>query len=167
MEKNTVSSDAMRAFDRHDHSDCKAHVMAVVERVCADRGARLTPVRQRVLELLWENHRPVAAYDMLDRLRVEGLGSQPPVIYRALDFLIDHGFAHKLQKLNAYVGCEHPGETHPVHFLICTACEKVAELHDRAIDNALRRTARKNDFSLAGAVLEIEGTCPKCTAAVT
>ena len=119
-----------RAFDAHDHTRCAVDAVAQASAICADRGLRLTPVRQRVLELLWETHLPVGAYEMLDRLRAEGLGSQPPVVYRALDFLIGQGFAHKLQKRNAYVGCEHPGESHPVHFLICNTCENVAELDD-------------------------------------
>ena len=151
-----------RAFDKHDHARCAVDAVAQARSICAERGARLTPVRQRVLELLWESHLPVAAYEMLDRLRSEGLGSQPPVVYRALDFLIGQGFAHKLQKRNAYVGCEHPGESHPVHFLICNACEKVAELHDPRVSTTLRRAARDQGFDLAGAVLEIEGLCPAC-----
>ncbi len=150
------------AFDRHDHSQCTADALDSAERICRDRKARLTPVRKRVLEILWESHRPIGAYDMLDRLNTEGLGSQPPVIYRALDFLIQHGFAHKLEKLNAYIGCAHPGENHPVQFLICTDCDRVAELHDAGIDGTLRRAAANQGFALDGAVLEIEGRCPAC-----
>jgi Fur family zinc uptake transcriptional regulator len=157
-----MMTDTMRAFAKHNHRACCRRAIGDVQRLCQENGARLTPVRQRVLELLWENHQPVSAYDMLDRLRDEGLGSQPPVIYRALDFLIEQGFAHKLPKLNAYVGCDRPGDDHPVQFLICTSCDQVAELQEATVNRALRKAASKNQFILTSAVLEIVGTCPSC-----
>jgi Fur family transcriptional regulator, zinc uptake regulator len=157
-----MTTKTIETFARHNHRDCRKQALNDVQRLCGENGARLTPVRQRVLELLWENHLPVSAYDMLDRLRAEGLGSQPPVIYRALDFLIEQGFAHKLPKLNAYVGCVHPGDDHPVQFLICTSCDKVAELQEATVNRALKKAASNNQFILASAVLEIEGTCPSC-----
>ena len=157
-----MAADTIRTFARHNHRDCRKQALGDVQRLCDSRGARLTPVRRRVLELLWEKHQPVSAYDMLVRLREDGLGSQPPVIYRALDFLIEHGFAHKLPKLNAYVGCAHPGTDHPVQFLICTSCDKVAELQEATVNRALKKAAQNNQFALASAVLEIEGTCPSC-----
>jgi hypothetical protein len=57
-------------------------------------------------------HRALGAYAVLDQLREAGFGSQPPVAYRALDFLVAHGFAHKIERLNAFVACAHPGESH-------------------------------------------------------
>jgi len=157
-----MTTDTARTFAKHNHRDCRQQAISDVQRLCQENGARLTPVRRRVLELLWESHLPVSAYDMLDRLRAEGLGSQPPVIYRALDFLIEQGFAHKLPKLNAYVGCDRPGDDHALQFLICTSCDQVAELQEATLNRALRKVASNNQFILASAVLEIEGTCPSC-----
>jgi Fur family zinc uptake transcriptional regulator len=82
----------------------------------------LTPVRRRVLEILLAQHRALGAYDILDTLREEGLGSQPPVADRALDFLIKNGFAHKIERLNAFIACTHLGQSHTPAFLICWNC---------------------------------------------
>jgi Fur family zinc uptake transcriptional regulator len=82
------------------------------DRRCAAEGLRLTPVRRKALELLLKEHRALGAYAILDRLRAAGFGSQPPVAYRALDFLTQHGFAHKIERLNAFIACAHPGESH-------------------------------------------------------
>jgi len=143
-------------------------------RAAKTRRLRLTPARVRVLELLGETHRAVGAYELLDRLRAEGLGSQPPVIYRALDFLIGAGFAHKIERLNAYVACCNPGDNtgggqgaghDPGHggcFLICSACHRVAEVEDRALESALADTAAGRGFALGRIGLEIEGVCPTC-----
>lgn len=161
------------AFAEHDHRRCRQELLDELARTARSRGLRLTPARLRVLELLSEAHRAMGAYELLDRLRAEGLGSQPPVVYRALDFLIEAGFAHKIERLNAYVACGHPGthpgaETGPDHaacFLICVRCRKVAEIEDSGLDLAVAQAAAQRGFAMRRTVLEIEGTCPACRGA--
>ena len=69
----------------HDHEHCIEDAVAAAERLCAKKGLRFTPLRKRVLELVWSSHKPVGAYALLDSLRDEDLGSAPPTVYRALD----------------------------------------------------------------------------------
>ncbi|OUS38011.1 Fur family transcriptional regulator, partial [Rhodobacterales bacterium 56_14_T64] len=83
-------------FQAHDHASCISDCVAIADIHCKAQGLQLTPVRRRVLEILLQQHQSLGAYDILDLLREEGLGSQPPVAYRALDFLVKHGFAHKI-----------------------------------------------------------------------
>ena len=97
-------------FQKHDHARCVRSGLAAAEAECRVRKLRLTPVRRRALELLLSEHRALGAYDLLARLSDEGLGSQPPVAYRALDFLVKAGFAHKIEALNAYLACAHLGD---------------------------------------------------------
>jgi len=153
------------AFAKHDHARCRDGALAEARRLCKARGARLTPVRERVLDLLWQAHEPVRAYDILSTLADEGFGSQPPVVYRALDFLIEHGFAHKIERLNAYLACDCPGDDHGAKFLICTGCQRVAEFDDGAVAKALRRVADGSGFVIGRATLEVEGLCPDCASA--
>lgn len=157
-----MSSTAPLAFMQHDHTECRDAAIAVAKKVCGARQVRLTPVRERVLELLWEAHEPVRAYDLLETLGKEGFGSQPPVVYRALDFLLEHGFAHKIERLNAYLACDCPGADHGAKFLICTGCHRVAEFDDRAIAKALHKIAEGSGFEIGRATLEVEGLCPEC-----
>ena len=160
--------DTALAFAEHDHGQCRETMLDELARAAKTRGLRLTPARVRVLELLGEAHRAMGAYEVLDRLRAEGLGSQPPVVYRALDFLIGAGFVHKIERLNAYVACCHPGQglggEHGACFLICSRCRKVAEIEDGALDIALAQAAAGRGFAMRRTVLEIEGTCPACRA---
>ena len=158
-----MSSTAPLAFAHHDHTDCRDTAIGEAKKICKARQVRLTPVRERVLELLWNAHEPVRAYDILKKISAEGFGSQPPVVYRALDFLIEHGFAHKIERLNAYLACDCPGADHGAKFLICTGCNRVAEFDDRAIARALRKVAEGSGFSIGHATLEVEGLCPDCT----
>ena len=91
--------------DEHDHRRCVANALDDAEAVCAERGARLTPVRRRVLEIIWQSHRPLGAYAILEVLSGEGHSPAPPTVYRALEFLLTHGLVHRLSSLNAFIGC--------------------------------------------------------------
>ena len=151
-----------RAFDQHDHVHCVDSALAEAERVCAERGAQFTPIRRRVFELLLESHRPVGAYALLDRLRQEKRGSQPPTVYRALDFLMEQGLVHKIMKINAFTACCRPGERHAPQFLICTGCDRISEMSDPKVAEALERAAAEAGFAARHAALELSGLCPGC-----
>lgn len=151
-------------FRKHDHGACIADSVASVEAHCRAEGLQFTPVRRRVLEILLEQHHALGAYDILDRLREEGFGSQPPVAYRALDFLVKHGFAHKIERLNAFVACTHPTESHAPAFLICRTCEAVAEGEAPPGRGTLAKLADDAGFEIERTVVEAEGLCPNCRA---
>lgn len=150
------------AFHTHDHAACTAGVLAQALELAAGRGARMTPVRRRVLEILLEAHRAMGAYDVLQRLAAEGFGNQPPVAYRALDFLVEQGFAHRIQRLNAFAACLHPGPEHAPVFLICRACNRVAEALGTAVAGALAGAAAAQGFAVERSTVEALGLCPAC-----
>ena len=153
-------------------SDQTEALLSRAESFCDRRGTRLTELRRHVLGLVLEADRPAGAYDLLDRLRAHHKGAAPPTIYRALDFLLDHGLIHKLERLSAYVGCAHAveadGHDHPhaAQFLICTRCRRVIELTDGAIRASLVRAAGASGFTLHHATIEAEGLCDLCSEAV-
>jgi len=149
-------------FQTHDHSCCITDGVALVDSQCKAKGLQLTPVRRRVLEILLQEHQSLGAYEILDHLREEGLGSQPPVAYRALDFLVKHGFAHKIERLNAFIACAHPGQDHTPVFMICRLCKVVAETHTDLDKGQLGTLARDVGFKIECSVIEAEGLCPKC-----
>ncbi|AFO89619.1 transcriptional repressor (plasmid) [Phaeobacter inhibens] len=149
-------------FHAHDHSHCISDGIAVADAHCRANGLQFTPVRRRVLEILLQAHRAMGAYDLLDILRGEGLGSQPPIAYRALDFLVKNGFAHKIERLNAFVACSHPGDDHAPVFMICRTCNAVAEAPSQTSNGRLGAAAREAGFLIERTVMEAEGLCPKC-----
>ena len=150
------------SFRDHDHAHCTGDVLARAEAITAASGARLTPVRRRVLEILVEAHRALGAYDVLQRLSAEGFGNQPPVAYRALDFLVEQGLAHRIQRLNAFTACMHAGESHAPAFLICRVCETVAEAPVAPVRAALDAAAAELGFAVERASIEALGLCPTC-----
>ncbi|CAA7626171.1 Fur family transcriptional regulator [Magnetospirillum sp. SS-4] len=148
----------------HDHAACVAQALAAAEAECKRRGARLTDIRRRVLELVWESHQPVGAYALLDILGREGWSAAPPTVYRALEFLQQNGLVHRIALLNAFVGCPRPGHGHSGTFLLCSGCGMAAELDDRDIDRAVAECASRSGFSVTRRTIEIEGMCPACRA---
>lgn len=150
------------AFATHDHDHCQTDALARADALAAARGVRLTPVRRRVLEILLEAHKAMGAYDVLTRLAAEGFGNQPPVAYRALEFLEENGFAHRIRRLNAFTACMHPGEAHAPAFLICRVCEKVAEAPAAPVMTALTKAATHTGFVIERANVEALGLCPAC-----
>jgi len=152
-------------FECRDASACRITLLAQAQRHCDATGLRLTPVRLRVLEILLDGHRALGAYDVLARLAAEGLGHQPPVAYRALDFLVKAGFAHKIEALNAYTACVHPGADHAPAFLICRSCQSVAETDTAPAKGRLGAAALAAGFVIERTVVEATGLCPDCSRA--
>lgn len=163
----------MRKHANHDHActDPAHHVhdaqgfVHAVEVACADRGLRLTPLRAQVLALLAEAGKPVKAYDLLDAMKSANGSSAPPTVYRALDFLLEQGFIHKLESINAFVACHHPQVRHSVPFLICDRCHAAIELEDERIPALLDAQARALGFTPRAQSLEVHGLCARCSAA--
>lgn len=152
-------------FERHDHGACSDAALARADELALARGLRLTPVRRRVLEILLERHRALGAYEVLERLAAEGLGKQPPVAYRALDFLVEQGLAHRVQRLNAYAACLSPERDHSPAFLICRGCEQVAEAESPELRAALQGLAGAAGFRIERSTVELLGLCARCTEA--
>ena len=153
------------AFAAHDHRHCADDALARADALTKVNGARLTPVRRRVLEILLEEHKALGAYDVLARLASDGFGNQPPVAYRALEFLVEQGLAHRIQRLNAFTACVHPGEDHAPAFLICRTCHMVAEAGATAARTALDAEAARAGFHVERTTIEALGLCPSCQGA--
>lgn len=132
------------------------------QRLCLQRGVRLTPQRLEVLAIVAGADRPLGAYDILQRLQEVHPGAAPPTVYRALDFLQQQGLIHRLASLQAYLSCDHPHQDHSGQFLICSDCGKVKEMEDASIHHSLDRAACKADFQMNSEIVEIVGRCGQC-----
>lgn len=155
----------------HEHGACCAghavpatETLARAEEICRVRGLRLTPQRRSVLAALAEAKRPLGAYDLIEALRpAHGRGPAPIVIYRALDFLRENGFIHRLESLNAFIACPHRHATgEKVVFLICESCQHVEEAVAHPLTEALTRLAQGHGFQARRQVIELAGTCRHC-----
>ena len=147
---------------RHKHSSCVTAALNAAATNCRVDGQRLTPLRRRVLELVWSSHEPVKAYDILDAMRDEKRGAAPPTVYRALDFLQEQGLVHKIESLNSYIGCGAPGHEGTGQLLICRECGEVAEIDDPEIIELIAAKSRNLGFEISSPTIEIAGLCGRC-----
>ena len=150
-------------------STCENHKINInealkkAEIICNKKGVKLTKLRKKVLTLILKNHGYVKAYDLLNDLKKNDASAKPPTVYRSLDFLMEHGFIHKIQSLNAFVGCSHPDEHEDCYFLICKECKNIEECCSNNVKKVLTSTSGKNNFSPNQVTLEITGICQDCS----
>lgn len=149
-------------YRQHNHDACIADALADARSVCQRHNARLTAVRERVLELIWQSHCPLGAYEVLAMLARDGHNAAPPTVYRALDFLQQYGLVHRIASLNAFVGCTHAGIRHQGMFLICHHCSNVLELAAPAVSEAIANAASEVRFRPDNVTVEVSGLCPAC-----
>lgn len=146
----------------NNHNTCIEQALHRASTICQDRGLLFSKLRQKVLEIVWTSHRPIKAYTILGNLKAEQASAEPPTVYRALNFLMENGLVHKLNSLNAYIGCSHPLQHHECYFLICQVCNDVVECCDQRIARAIGNTTNKNCFDSKCVTLEIKGKCQHC-----
>jgi Fur family transcriptional regulator, zinc uptake regulator len=139
-------------------------IPVVVTEYCCLHAIEITPIRHVVLEYLWEHPIPAKAYDMIEVLRQKGIGSpKPPTVYRTIDFLEQEGLLHKVHALNAYVPCHHPGEHQACQLLICDVCGDAKEFCDAELYAHIPLKAKNIGFEPRTSIVEVFGTCKKCT----
>ncbi len=138
-------------------------LLAQAESLCQQRNVRLTPQRLEVLRLMAQQPGAISAYDLLDLLRVSEPQAKPPTVYRALDFLLEQGFIHRVESANSYVLCHHFEEpTHTSALFICDRCKIVTERTTVGIEEALAQLAKQSGFTLRHSVVEAHGLCAEC-----
>src|SRR3984957_1731404 len=146
----------------YDHGSCASATIMQAEEFCAARGQRLTPMRRQVLQALLASHKPLGAYEIIERL-AQGGRLAPITIYRALDFLRENGLVHRIESRNAFVACVHNhGSDDLVVFLICERCGIVGEAPGGAAAEALKASSRAAGFSPKSPLVEIAGICSHC-----
>ena len=158
-------TNSRQAYHQHDHKRCIDAALHRAKILCDERRARLTPIREAVFKTIWTSHRPLGAYDIVDRLTLDTSPVKrilPPTVYRSIEFLLEHGLIHRLASLNAYIGCPFPGSDHDDVFLICRECGSTAECSADYLNTAVTQTAERANFQVESQVIEIVGLCPEC-----
>lgn len=132
------------------------------QQLCLKRAVRFTPIRQQIFLLMAQHAGMISAYDLLAQLQQLEPNAKPPTVYRALDFLLEEGFIHKIESSNAFILCPHFGEEHPSQLLLCKSCGAVIELHNAEIEELLQSLADKNGFAITTKTIEAHGICSDC-----
>lgn len=160
----TDNSTLSAATTEHDHEQCIREAISTAEHLCNQRGVQLTPIRHKILELIWNSHKAIKAYDLLDQIRPINDAAKPSTVYRALDFLLEQGLIHRVESLNAFVGCRSSGVRHDQLLLICTVCHNVEERAAANVFQTLAGELENASFKPQRKTIEIHGLCKDCLA---
>ena len=149
----------------HNHDDCIHDALQNAQQICQEKGGVLTDIRRQVLELIWRNHHPVKAYDIIEKFkpseRTQG-AAKPTTIYRALEFLLEKGLIHRVESLNAFIGCNNPLHVHELVLLICKKCENVQERTAEGVMESIKTELKNANFIAHRKTIEIHGLCEHC-----
>ena len=162
MNPPKLTAESLSFGCNHDHELCIEEALNQAKRVCEKGGERFTDLRRQVFELVWAGHKPVKAYDLLSDLSTKRSGVAPTTVYRTLDFLQAQGLVHKLESLNAYLGCSHPEKEHQGQFLICEGCEEVRELEFESFSESIDQIENEQEFAINRMTVELFGLCTNC-----
>ena len=119
-------------------------------------------MRRQVLELIWESHKAIKAYDLLQRITPKVGTTKPVTVYRALNFLMEQGLIHKVESLNAFIGCRFSDHQHQQLLLTCSHCQEVEERPAEGVMEAIDRELEQASFTIYHKAIEIHGICAHC-----
>lgn len=125
-------------------------------------GARLTPAREHVLDILLSAPRALSHQEIETVAREQELDFDRVTLYRVLDWLVTQGLAHKIEgrdrvwRFNAVTVTE--TEHGHAHFH-CNRCGQVFCLEQLQPSFAV---TLPSGFKFKKAELTIEGLCPNC-----
>ncbi|WP_006786378.1 transcriptional repressor [Thiorhodospira sibirica] len=145
-----------------NHQRCIHQALETAQHLCTQRSVKLTRLRRMVLTQIWQTHEAVKAYDLIRDLSSREHMVKPPTVYRTLDFLLEQGLIHRIESLNAYVGCPWPDTHHQCCLLICRTCGQIQELKGHWINSALQQKIHQQGFVIQQQIFEIQGICRAC-----
>lgn len=146
----------------HNHDACRHKAVQTADRLCTERGVQLTTIRRQVLELIWDSHKAVKAYDLLDQMKPLQNSAKPATVYRALDFLLEQGLIHRVESLNAFIGCTCSEQQHEQLLLICLQCQEVEERPGKRVMQAVSQELSQAGFTPHHKAIEVQGICKHC-----
>ncbi|HEY1996495.1 Fur family transcriptional regulator [Paraburkholderia sp.] len=139
-----------------------AATLARADALANQRGLALTPLRRQVYAAIVTSERPVGAYDLLAALEPQRGRVPPTTVYRALEFLVEHGFVHRIESKNAFVACCALDRPHQGQFLICETCGETVEIPGGELAEQLSNSAPAHGFEVHHQVVELSGVCAAC-----
>jgi len=158
----TQNTEKQKLHTAHNHTNCMQHALQSAEQLCKQKGLRFTSSRKRILELICTSHKAIGAYELLDVFKQEEPKAKPVTIYRALDFLMEVGLVHKIESLNAFIGCLQSEKQHQCAILICNVCKNAYEMDANPVYENLFELSQSVQFTAQNITIELRGLCVNC-----
>lgn len=133
-------------------------ILTQAEQIIKLKGGRFTAIRKHIFRLLLEAPYPLGAYEIIESLN--GVGAQkPPTVYRALNWLMEHGLVAKIAYNWRYTAMPIGVEVDNVAFMICRECGDTDTVETPGLSQTLQQAAMDHGFAETQTVIEIIGLC--------
>jgi Fur family transcriptional regulator, ferric uptake regulator len=130
----------------------------------ADAGHRRGGGRSAVIDLLDRQACALSAQEIEDALRTGDRRVGRATVYRVLEQLDGLGLISKVEIGDGVARYEtvlpDGGEHH--HHLVCDACGKLIPFVDDELERAIRKVARRADFTVDDHDVTLHGACADC-----
>jgi Fur family zinc uptake transcriptional regulator len=131
---------------------------------CTKLELKFTSMRKEVLFILWGAEKPLKAYEILDSLSKIKVNTQPPSVYRALDFFVANGVVHKIESIQCYTLCCEPlKHLYAEVLMVCNQCHQVTEICDPQVQEMVLKLTNDNGFTFQQDIIELKGICQRCS----
>lgn len=121
---------------------------------------RLTPQRQAVLDVLRASHDHPTAQDVLDRVRRTSPGIGAATVYRALNLLVEQGFALELEL--GHTAARYDANTSRHDHVVCVRCGAASDVDAPLPAELPESVARVTGYAVTAHDLRFRGLCPTC-----
>ena len=133
---------------------------AEIKHALKQRGLRMTPQRQLILDAVARMHGHVS----VDQVYQQVVSVFPDVnistVYRTLEVLERRGLLTRMH-LDSYHGYTVCDDGHH-HHLLCRSCGRVATVDARGVEAEIHKLAKELDFRMDTHTLEFSGLCRTC-----
>lgn len=128
-----------------------------------EKGYRLTPQRQAVLETFLTNpDRHLSADDVYSIVKANNPEIGVATVYRTLELfrelhiICEQDFGQGMSRYE----CASDNSHH--HHIVCLACGRVWEFNNATLERVERQLAKDHDFEVVGHNMQLFGYCKDC-----
>jgi Fur family ferric uptake transcriptional regulator len=127
-----------------------------------ERQLPLTPQRLAIAGLILGSDSHLSAEELIDALASKGLKVGTATVYRTIDVLLESGFVVERDRGEGFRRFEPRRELPHHEQLLCTACGRVEEFRDAALERMTQRVADAHGYVRERHRLVIYGKCAAC-----
>jgi Fur family ferric uptake transcriptional regulator len=137
----------------HQHED--------YQRLIRQRGFRVTPQRQMILEAVRSGKGHSSPEQVYNRVVKKAPALNRATVYRTLEFLAEQ---HLITSTDVGTGGKvyEIAEQEPHHHLVCEGCGKIEQVGHGIVERAFRQVEREHGFKVTSNHLALFGLCSEC-----
>ncbi len=126
-----------------------------------DRGYRMTPQRQIIMDAICEGRGHTTLPEILNRVQKKSAAINQATVYRSLHFLLEAGLILKAEVASGETVYEIAGQS-PHHHLLCRLCHHEIEIDAEPLIAMKEAIRERYNFAVDANHLVLTGLCAHC-----